>query len=94
MPFVQILVPVLVLGLVSLFFFRLAGHASGGDRERQRKARHLTGSARNAVLGSVGWNQGDGLASDFDCGMVSKEVGGKVVVARQARITEETVKAL
>lgn len=90
----QIAVPTAALLGLSMFFLTLANQAATADKERQRKARRLTRTARDAVLGSVGWSHGDGLASDFDCGMVSKEVGGKVVVARQARLTQETVSSL
>jgi hypothetical protein len=90
----HIAVPATALVGVSAFFLLLAKQAATADKERQRKARRLTRTARDAVLGSVGWTHGDGLASDFDCGMVSKEVGGKIVVARQARLTQETVSSL
>jgi len=90
----QIAVPLAALFAASAFFLNLANQAATADKERQRKARRLTHTARDAVLGSVGWKSRDGLASDFDCGMVSKEVGGKIVVARQARLTQETVASL
>lgn len=90
----QIAVPLILLGLLAAFFARLAWQALHADRQRQLKARRLTGTARNAVLGSVGWDHGDNLAQDFDCGMVSREVQGHVVVARQGRLTQDTIGAI
>lgn len=91
---IEIAVPMAALAGLAFFFWTLGRQASHADREKQRKARRLTSSARDAVLGSVGWSHGDSLAADFDCGMVSQERDGHIVVARQARITQETMASL
>ena len=91
---IQIAVPVAMLLGLAAFFLVMAKQTASADRARCQRARHLTGTMRDAVLGSVGWRSEDGLATDFACGLVSAEVGGKTVVARQARLTEDTISAI
>lgn len=91
---IDIAVPIAILFGIGGVFLSIAFQTAVADRERHRRARTFTRSPIDAVLGSVGRRQADGLASDFDCGMVSRVSDGKVIVARQARLTQDAVASL
>jgi NADH:ubiquinone oxidoreductase subunit 3 (subunit A) len=91
---IAVAVPLAILCGLAGLFLSIAIQAASTDRERHRRARNLTQTPIDAILGSVGWSQADGLGSDFDCGMVSREQDGKVIVARQARLTQDAIASL
>lgn len=90
----EIAIPLAILAGLGVVFISIAIQTALVDRERLRRAKNLTRSGIDAVLGSVGRAQADGLASDFDCGMVSREVDGKIIIARQARLTQDAIASL
>ena len=91
---IQIVVPVSLMFALAVPFMLMAKDAFRADSMRQRRAQRLSKSARDTVVGSVGWGEPDALAAHFDCGMVSREENGRIVIARQARLTQDTLASL
>jgi NADH:ubiquinone oxidoreductase subunit 3 (subunit A) len=91
---IQIAVPLAILVGFGTVFISIALQTASTDRESHRRARNLTRSPIDAILGSVGSSQADGLSSEFDCGMVSREANGKIIIARQARLTQDAIASL
>lgn len=93
-PIFEIAAPIALLATLGGFFLSLARQAATADKEHQRRARALSHSAREAVVGAVGWRAANLLSSDVDCGMVSRKVDGKTIIARQAGLSRDSISAL
>lgn len=93
-PAVQTIVPVLILAIIGLVFLAISVRTSRADPDRYNRAKRLTASPKDAVLGSVGWREHNPSVPDVDCGMAIREIGGKTIIARQARLTQDTVASL
>lgn len=93
-PLLEIAAPLALLAAAAVFFFSLARQAATADPERQRRARSLTGTAREAVVGSVGWRANDLLSGDVDCGMGYVASSEKTVIVRQARLTHDSISSI
>lgn len=91
---IQTLVPIVLIGLLGVLFLAIYFRTRGADRDRYDRARRLTVSAKDAALGSVGWREQNPSVPDVDCGMAIREIGGTVVIARQARLTQDTIASL
>ncbi len=91
---VQTIVPIALLAVIGLVFLAIASRTRKADPDRYNRARRLTGNARDAALGSVGWREQNLSVPDVDCGMAIREVGGKLIIARQARLTQDTIASL
>ena len=73
-------------------FFVFLGHKiKRANRNTYLRYQALTGSALNAVTGSVGCDLADGVTSDIDRGFCSKEEGGTLYLARQGKLPRDTI---
>lgn len=93
-PFIQIAAPALALLAIGYFFQKAARRTWNADPEKYRRAQKDTGSAENAVAGSVGSASTSTSYSNQDYGMVSKREGDLLIIARQARLPDSTVSTL
>lgn len=91
---IQTMVPIALLAIAGLVFLAVASRTRQADPDRYNRARRLSVSARDVALGSVGWREQNLSVPDVDCGMAIREVNGKITIARQARLTQDTVASL
>lgn len=89
---IQIALPVAVMVLPALVFLAAAVRTHRASPSRYARARRLSGTARDVVLGSVG--KDEPFSPDVSHGMAVREVDGRITIARTGRLTRDAVRSL
>ncbi|USN15150.1 hypothetical protein KIKIMORA_00030 [Brevundimonas phage vB_BpoS-Kikimora] len=89
---VDVLIPIVLMVLIAVVFLATAIRTRRAPPAQYARARRLSGTARDVVVGSVGTNDLD--AEGVTRGMAMREVDGRIIIARTGRLTDETLRSL
>lgn len=91
MQFFLIGTPIALTWAVGIFFWILSRRVKNANRNAYLRHQALTGTAVNAVTGSVGCDLPDGVTPEIDRGFCSIETEGTVFLARQGKLPRDTI---